>query len=87
MDSPISVPQERSVKNRYDRPYERANFRGMDVQTSASVNLTGSPFAWQPQVAPITWQEVEWLRSLTPLPLVLKGIRGAEDALLGWDTV
>ena len=82
VDSPISVPQERSVKNRYDHPYERANFRGMDVQTSASVNLTGNPFAWQPQAAPITWEEVEWLRSLTPLPLVLKGIRGAEDALL-----
>lgn len=82
VDSPISVPQERSVKNRYDHPFERANFRGMDVQTGASVSMTGEPFAWQPQVNTLTWKEVDWLRSLTPLPIVLKGIRGPEDALL-----
>ena len=32
------------------------------------------------RAAPITWRELEWLRSLTQLPLVLKGIRTAEDA-------
>jgi isopentenyl diphosphate isomerase/L-lactate dehydrogenase-like FMN-dependent dehydrogenase len=32
--------------------------------------------------AAITWADVEWLRSVTPLPLVLKGILTAEDALL-----
>ncbi|GIT42456.1 MAG: hypothetical protein Ct9H300mP11_03920 [Chloroflexota bacterium] len=31
---------------------------------------------------PITWNDVEWLRSLTSLPLVLKGIRVGEDAKL-----
>jgi 4-hydroxymandelate oxidase len=82
VDSPIPVPQERSVKNRYDHPFERANFRGMDVQTGARVNLTGDPFAWRPQAVTLSWQEVDWLRRLTPLPLVLKGIRGPEDALL-----
>jgi isopentenyl diphosphate isomerase/L-lactate dehydrogenase-like FMN-dependent dehydrogenase len=75
VDSPIPVPQERSIKNRYDHPFERANFRGMDVQT-------GNPFAWRSQGVTLSWQEVDWLRSLTPLPLVLKGIRGPEDALL-----
>lgn len=82
VDTPIPVPQERSVKNRYDHPFERGNFRGMDVQTGASVSPTGDPFAWRPQAAPLTWKEVDWLRSLTPLPIVLKGIRGPEDALL-----
>ena len=28
----------------------------------------------------MTWQELDWLRSLTSLPLVLKGLRTAEDA-------
>ncbi|MCI0846863.1 MAG: alpha-hydroxy-acid oxidizing protein, partial [Chloroflexi bacterium] len=32
------------------------------------------------RTAPLTWKELEWLRSLTSLPLVLKGIRTAEDA-------
>jgi isopentenyl diphosphate isomerase/L-lactate dehydrogenase-like FMN-dependent dehydrogenase len=30
----------------------------------------------------ITWRDLEWLRSVSPLPLVLKGILTAEDALL-----
>lgn len=33
--------------------------------------------------AAITWADVEWLRSVTRLPIVLKGILTAEDALLG----
>jgi isopentenyl diphosphate isomerase/L-lactate dehydrogenase-like FMN-dependent dehydrogenase len=32
--------------------------------------------------AAITWADIEWLRSVTALPLVLKGILTAEDALL-----
>ena len=32
--------------------------------------------------ATLTWRDLEWLRSCSPLPLVLKGILTAEDALL-----
>ena len=32
--------------------------------------------------AGLTWEAVEWLRDLSPLPLVLKGILTAEDARL-----
>jgi 4-hydroxymandelate oxidase len=31
---------------------------------------------------PVTWDDVEWLRGLTGLPLVLKGLNTAEDARL-----
>jgi isopentenyl diphosphate isomerase/L-lactate dehydrogenase-like FMN-dependent dehydrogenase len=31
---------------------------------------------------PLTWESLPWLRSLTPLPLILKGILTAEDARL-----
>ena len=30
----------------------------------------------------LTWRDLEWLRSVCPLPLVVKGILTAEDALL-----
>ena len=30
----------------------------------------------------LTWQDIKWIRSLTHLPIVLKGITGAEDAKL-----
>jgi isopentenyl diphosphate isomerase/L-lactate dehydrogenase-like FMN-dependent dehydrogenase len=32
--------------------------------------------------ATLTWRDLEWLRSCSPLPLVVKGILTAEDALL-----
>lgn len=31
----------------------------------------------------ITWEEVKWLKSITRLPIVLKGILTAEDAIIG----
>ena len=31
---------------------------------------------------PITWDRIEWVRSLSTLPIVLKGILTADDALL-----
>ena len=30
----------------------------------------------------VTWKDLEWLRSLSPLPLVVKGILTAEDAVI-----
>ena len=44
--------------------------RGTDESGGWNVNRT----------VPLTWHELEWLRGLTGLPLVLKGIRTAEDA-------
>ena len=32
--------------------------------------------------ARLTWRDLEWLRSISPLPLVVKGVLTAEDALL-----
>jgi isopentenyl diphosphate isomerase/L-lactate dehydrogenase-like FMN-dependent dehydrogenase len=30
----------------------------------------------------LTWRDLEWLRTITPLPIVIKGIQSAEDARL-----
>jgi L-lactate dehydrogenase (cytochrome) len=30
----------------------------------------------------LSWKDIEWLRSVTKLPLVLKGVQTAEDAVL-----
>jgi 4-hydroxymandelate oxidase len=57
-------------------------------------NLEGIPLPAEPgsnlwryfaaQIDPsVTWEDVAWLRSLSPLPVVLKGILTAEDAVLG----
>ena len=80
VDTPLPAPKERDVRNRYENPFPPANFR---VTPDAMAALSGTDEApnWQPARVPaLTWKELDWLRSLTSLPLVLKGIRTAEDA-------
>ena len=77
IDAPFPSPKERDLRNRYERPGEYGNFREQLKLASES----GEPPPWEEQVCPpITWRDLEWLRSLTDLPLVLKGLRVAEDA-------
>ncbi len=79
IDAPFPTPKERDTRNRYERPGEHGNFR----EQQARVVAAGGSRDWEmPQSPPITWRDVEWLRSLTDLPLVLKGLRVAEDARL-----
>lgn len=47
---------------------ENANFMDLDMTTA--------------EAAALTWDDVSWLRSLTTLPVILKGILTPEDALL-----
>jgi isopentenyl diphosphate isomerase/L-lactate dehydrogenase-like FMN-dependent dehydrogenase/predicted DNA-binding transcriptional regulator YafY len=49
-----------------------ANFRALEA-----IEATYLPKPFVP-----TWETVEWIRSLTSLPIILKGILTAEDALL-----
>jgi 4-hydroxymandelate oxidase len=49
-------------------PYEEANLAGVEK--------------FGQQWVPVTWDSLAWLRSLTTLPILLKGILTAEDALL-----
>ena len=71
VDIPITLPQgeltERDIRNRL------VGLRG--------VALGNFPNG-MPQKLPLAWSDLEWLRSLTSLPLVIKGIRTGEDARL-----
>ncbi len=66
VDSPRWGHKERSVRSGFRMPV-KANFRAGDASKDT---------------IPLSWEAVSWLKSLTPLPLVLKGIFTAEDALL-----
>ena len=80
VDAPFSTPKERDIRNRYQHPGEYGNFR--ELQSQASVVSGGDePPPWEAfRRPPLTWKELDWLRGLTKLPLVLKGVRAAEDA-------
>lgn len=62
---------------------ERDRRHGMPIPPAPFVeaNLVGVEKTGQEWV-PLTWETVDWLRSLTSLPIILKGILTAEDALL-----
>ena len=80
VDTPAPSPKERDLRNQYQRTAELGNFRGVDRPRSEISGTDETP-GWEVSRAiPLTWKELEWLRSLTQLPLVLKGIRTAEDA-------
>jgi 4-hydroxymandelate oxidase len=72
VDSPVFGRKERSLRSedQFDWP--------------GAGNLEGLPPASAPPVrgAPATWDDVDWLRRATALPLVLKGILTGEDAAL-----
>jgi isopentenyl diphosphate isomerase/L-lactate dehydrogenase-like FMN-dependent dehydrogenase len=62
---------------------ERDRRHGMPIPPAPFVeaNLVGVEKTGQEWV-PLTWETVDWLRSLTSLPIILKGILTAEDARL-----
>jgi len=71
VDLPVLGKRERDRRNGISippPPFVAANFVGIDVKGHA----------WRT----ITWDDVDWLRSITSLPILLKGILTAEDALL-----
>jgi 4-hydroxymandelate oxidase len=55
-----------------------------DFDWPESANLAGlpPPAVQPPRGAPATWADVDWLRTVTRLPIVLKGLLTAEDAVL-----
>jgi 4-hydroxymandelate oxidase len=71
VDAPRWGRKERSLRTEDDLPWRIGNLSALPPSTLE-----------YPDGAPATWADVEWLRSLTTLPIVLKGILTAEDALL-----
>src|SRR5258708_5228987 len=71
VDLPRLGRREKDIRNNVTippAPYFEANF--VDVEKVGQ--------AW----VPLTWESLSWLRSITSLPILLKGILTAEDALL-----
>jgi 4-hydroxymandelate oxidase len=82
---PLLGKRERDARNRFALPagIEMANFRGLrqarmpDSSGSGLDALAGREFDRS-----LTWETVEWLRSVTRLPVVVKGVTAPEDAVL-----
>jgi isopentenyl diphosphate isomerase/L-lactate dehydrogenase-like FMN-dependent dehydrogenase len=73
VDAPQLGRRERDIRNAFTLPssIRIANFDRRDENET-----------YLPAPAMVIWETVDWLRSITSLPIVLKGILTAEDALL-----
>jgi len=82
VDVPLHSPKERDVRNKFTSPpgIERANFARLPKGLTQSTVQSGQWAA--PPVTVATWADIDWLRSLTKLPVLVKGIMTAEDAKL-----
>ena len=88
VDTPMLGRRERDARNRFALPegIEPANFAAVHHLVAARAAREGqSPFAAQVQQLfdpSLDWKTVAWLKSITKLPLILKGVVTPEDARL-----
>ena len=85
-DTPVLGRRERDERNAFTLPpgFGIANLKGAGLDGMPQVEH-GSAFAKYVTDlldSSLTWDDVDWLKSISPLPLVIKGIMTAEDAVL-----
>ncbi|MCC5636537.1 alpha-hydroxy-acid oxidizing protein [Nostoc sp. CHAB 5844] len=85
VDAPILGRRERDLRNEFTLPPELhlaniTNISGLDIPQEPGESGLFTYFAQQLNPA-VTWRDLEWLQSLSPLPLVLKGILRSDDAV------
>lgn len=82
---PVQGNRERDMHNRFQLPLgvEMANFRGMRQATFPDTRGSGLLAFIAAEFDPsLTWEAVEWLRSITRLPVLVKGVITPQDAVL-----
>jgi 4-hydroxymandelate oxidase len=84
VDAPLVGRRDRDTRNRFGLPpgmtwknLERVGLDRMDPRGDGSALVQYISEIWDPT---LTWKAIEWLRGLSELPLVIKGILTAEDA-------
>lgn len=85
VDAPQLGRRERDARNRFALPpgLEAANIAAHLPPVTAAGDGSGLAHFFATQIDPtLTWDDVDWLRSLTRLPVILKGIVHPDDARL-----
>ncbi|AFY45101.1 alpha-hydroxy acid oxidase [Nostoc sp. PCC 7107] len=85
VDAPILGRRERDLRNEFTLPSglhlaNIVNISGLNIPQEQGESGLFTYFAQQLNPA-VTWRDLEWLQSLSPLPLVLKGILRGDDAV------
>lgn len=81
VDVPVLGRRERDIRNNYQLPagLTFANFENLPPPPVRDGSELTAFFS-RTQSAELNWDDVDWLRSLYPLPMIVKGIVRADDA-------
>ena len=81
VDTPVLGPRYRELRLNFTLPpgLERANLQGL--RTATGGHRPSERDIYSATLDPkLTWQDIAWLRSLSSLPVLLKGVMNAADA-------
>jgi 4-hydroxymandelate oxidase len=85
VDAPVLGKREKDTHNQFVLPsdMELANLSALtDLEISYNPGESGLFTYFLEQINPaLTWADLEWLQSLSPLPVVVKGILRPDDAI------
>ncbi|KAM8712076.1 hypothetical protein ACLKA7_012578 [Drosophila subpalustris] len=85
VDAPIFGHRRADVRNKFSLPshLSLANFQGEQANGVVTEGGSGiNEYVANQFDASINWKDINWLKQLTHLPIILKGILTAEDAIL-----
>lgn len=83
VDVPVNGPRDRELRAGFKLPpgVERANLSGLGPAISAAAHRPAGRNIYSATHGPdATWKDIEWLRSIIPARLLLKGILHPDDA-------
>jgi 4-hydroxymandelate oxidase len=86
VDAPVLGTRNREDRLNFSLPpgLERANLRGLPAAKGSQ--RPGQSGIYSGALDPsVTWKDIDWLRSLTNMPLLLKGVMTGDDAVRGVD--
>ncbi len=83
-DTPVLGKRERDLRNDFHMPphLKEGNFVEEMADAAAEAQIQAEAESYLPLPQYPTWATVDWLHTITALPIILKGILTAEDALL-----
>ncbi len=88
VDGPVIGNREADVRNGFRLPPEMKLMNLVDTRANLSKDTKGSAvtsYATAQLKADISWQYIEWLRSITKMPIWIKGICHPDDAKIAVD--
>lgn len=81
VDTPIEGARNRQNRAKFHLPpgVELANLRGLPIANQNAVSVERQVFQ---NLLPdrLTWKDIEWLQSLSSMPVLLKGVLNSDDA-------